>query len=284
MLLEVVAPKAQYPSGYFFPPDASLPSKVAEDVDSETLLQQSGFYQESFSTALPELIDSGRCSRAVWACRGLRILNLGIGAADFGYIGTSARHDHLLAMARMTYAYLAQVCPLLNELTLSQTDGLWPGLEGGLCLLSGLEHLELIEIQTGLLYAPRERDWDWLGGDRAYPCKLSCEGEDDEVTQGGRGSWKQSEQRGRGDTAGSDGLVDRDGLVGKWSPQEVKDVRSRLLGREEQVWPRLTYIGIRFCASSSALSVESKETLAHIRKVVRGLRPAIQFICEPLPP
>ncbi|KAF9016536.1 hypothetical protein BGZ52_005762 [Haplosporangium bisporale] len=243
LLLEVVAPKAQYPSEYFFPPDASLPSQVAKDVDSETLQQQSGFDQASFSTTLPELIDSGRCSREVWACRGLRVLNLGIGAVDFGYIGTSARHDHLLAMARMTYAYLARVCPLLSELSLSQTDGLWPGLEGGLCLLGGLVHLELIEIQTRLL-----------------------------------------EQSGRGDAAGSDGLVDRDGLVGKWSLQEVKDVRSRLLGRGEQVWPRLTYLGIWFCASTSTLSVESEETLAYIRKVVRGMRPAIQFICKPLPP
>ncbi|KAF9309511.1 hypothetical protein BG003_009686 [Podila horticola] len=285
LLLEVVASKAQYPGEYLYPPDADarLPQEVVKDVDAETLRLGLGFDWKAFSAALEHYAGRGggfQSGKEVWVCRGLRVLDLGIRAAEFGPIGTATLHECRVEMTRMIFVYLVIVCPMLRDLTLHREDGLWPGLDGGMCLLAELEDLERIEIRTGLLYGPRERDFDWLGGDRAYPCKLTSEGTG---SQNRRGSWQESRKKnGRASdtTTGNYGPVDRDSLVGKWSLQEVKEVRSRLLDSGVQVWPRLTYLCIKYQGFSSSVGSPGIQ-LEYVHGIVRGMRPAVEFICKP---
>ncbi|KAF9355327.1 hypothetical protein BGX26_006696 [Mortierella sp. AD094] len=80
--------------------------------------------------------ESERVKR-IWACRNLRTLRLAFG----GYSHKSG----VLATSRALFAYIVNVCPKLTELYIHH-DLLALSLNGGFCLLSGLEELERMEI------------------------------------------------------------------------------------------------------------------------------------------
>ncbi|KAF9122818.1 hypothetical protein BGW39_009480 [Mortierella sp. 14UC] len=115
---------------------------------------------------------SASTSAAVWRCRGLRTLHLEVHAHGEQTVSQPVH-------SRIIFGYIARVFPLLEELrvgtpwnclsqNLSQPH--WPtlsfDLEGGMCFLSRLKHLQRLEVTRGNL-SGRSRginkvDVNWL--------------------------------------------------------------------------------------------------------------------------
>ncbi|KAG9073166.1 hypothetical protein KI688_000953 [Linnemannia hyalina] len=103
---------------------------------------------------------------AVWACRRLRSLQV-----TFGW--GSRESSLVLVQSRVIFGYISRVCSELKELTIYRPESseddvdearsTWLDLKGGLCLLSRLEHLERLQIGSGLKEIGCERvDLDWM--------------------------------------------------------------------------------------------------------------------------
>ncbi|KAF9081259.1 hypothetical protein BGX29_004636, partial [Mortierella sp. GBA35] len=96
---------------------------------------------------------SGRVEekKRVWACRNLRTLELGVHAhGDIPMLWP--------VQSRILFGYISTVCPKLEVLDLKvpaqcaygrkyRALSIHPQLEGGLCLLSKLEHLRILKIE-----------------------------------------------------------------------------------------------------------------------------------------
>lgn len=90
----------------------------------------------------------------VWACRNLRSLQIKFGSMTGNDTRTPKRSRHL-------FAYIAQVCPRLQQLHI--TRGLMNvQKEGGLCYLSGIESLERLTLQTTNFQTKHISDFGWI--------------------------------------------------------------------------------------------------------------------------
>ncbi|KAK3813061.1 MAG: hypothetical protein J3Q66DRAFT_42174 [Benniella sp.] len=92
----------------------------------------------------------------LWACRNLQTLHIQIQPHDL-----SRPIDCGPRMSRMVYAYLSKCCPRLQDLNIRYSD-LNVELESGMCLLSGMRHLERLVLVTTAEHTPTDRDLDWL--------------------------------------------------------------------------------------------------------------------------
>ncbi|KAG0247164.1 hypothetical protein BG011_001917, partial [Mortierella polycephala] len=79
--------------------------------------------------------------RQVWACRNLRTLCLTISAPEFPF------DDQVNTFGRVMFGYITRVCPRLQDLEI-RTSSVNLGLNGGLCLLAGLQDLETLRIEV----------------------------------------------------------------------------------------------------------------------------------------
>ncbi|KAH7060256.1 hypothetical protein BKA57DRAFT_446716 [Linnemannia elongata] len=107
-------------------------------------------------------VDESRAVPGIWRCRRLRTLQVCL-VWNMDYYGKD------LAASRIVFGYLSRVCPRLEELHLSSKRGdiyeskLSLGLEGGICLLAALKHLERLHIGSGYLHLSSEA-WElsWM--------------------------------------------------------------------------------------------------------------------------
>lgn len=129
---------------------------------------------------------------AVWACRRLTSLQM---AFSWG----SRESSSVLVESRVIFGYISRVCPELKELAIFRPESSehdvdearssWLDLRGGFCLLSRLEHLERLQIGSGLKTVGCERiDLDWMVrsgyvGARRYARALEMSSWDDELLQ-----------------------------------------------------------------------------------------------------
>ncbi|KAF9545687.1 hypothetical protein EC957_010550 [Mortierella hygrophila] len=104
----------------------------------------------------------------IWICRGLETLHLELHVHDQA-IEKGKHHSRIL------YGYIATVCPQLIHLRIrfphfceSPSIKGWPSkyepyvLEGGLCLLSKLQHLERLWISHGIFFCENPSELNWL--------------------------------------------------------------------------------------------------------------------------
>ncbi|KAG0332964.1 hypothetical protein BG000_009586 [Podila horticola] len=99
-----------------------------------------------------EVTESSR--NQVWACRNLRSLQIKFGSLTGNDTRAPKRSRHL-------FAYIAQVCPRLQQLHI--TRGLMNvQQEGGLCYLSGIESLERLTLQTTHFQTKHISDFGWI--------------------------------------------------------------------------------------------------------------------------
>ncbi|KAF9310610.1 hypothetical protein BG003_008348 [Podila horticola] len=99
-----------------------------------------------------EVTESSR--NQVWACRNLRSLQINFGSVTGNDTRAPKRSRHL-------FAYIAQVCPRLQQLHI--TRGLMNvQQEGGLCYLSGIESLERLTLQTTHFQTKHISDFGWI--------------------------------------------------------------------------------------------------------------------------
>ncbi|KAF9391225.1 hypothetical protein CPB97_007195 [Podila verticillata] len=90
----------------------------------------------------------------VWACRNLRSLQIKFGSMTGNDTRTPRR-------SRLLFAYIAQVCPRLQQLHI--TRGLMNvQKEGGLCYLSEIESLERLTLQTTHFQTKHISDFGWI--------------------------------------------------------------------------------------------------------------------------
>ncbi|KAG0032243.1 hypothetical protein BGZ81_011334 [Podila clonocystis] len=103
----------------------------------------------------PSAQEATRNSRnQVWACRNLRSLQIKFGSMTGNDTRAPKRSRHL-------FAYIAQVCPQLQQLHI--TRGLMNvQQEGGLCYLSGIESLERLTLQTTHFQTKHISDFGWI--------------------------------------------------------------------------------------------------------------------------
>ncbi|KAF9303981.1 hypothetical protein BGZ74_002647 [Mortierella antarctica] len=103
----------------------------------------------------PSAQEATRSSRnKVWACRNLRSLQIKFGSMTGNDTRAPKQSRHL-------FAYIAQVCPRLQQLHI--TRGLMNvQKEGGLCYLSGIESLERLTLQTTHFQTKHISDFGWI--------------------------------------------------------------------------------------------------------------------------
>ncbi|KFH70780.1 hypothetical protein MVEG_03628 [Podila verticillata NRRL 6337] len=90
----------------------------------------------------------------VWACRNLRSLQIKFGSMTGNDTRTPKRSRHL-------FAYIAQVCPRLQQLHITRSL-MNVQKEGGLCYLSGIESLERLTLQTTHFQTKHISDFGWI--------------------------------------------------------------------------------------------------------------------------
>ncbi|KAK3820827.1 MAG: hypothetical protein JOS17DRAFT_754967 [Linnemannia elongata] len=95
--------------------------------------------------SVPVKVDGSSVIPGIWRCRRLRTLQVCL-EWNINYYGKGP------AATRIVFGYLSRVCPRLEELHLSSKrqdlyeSKLLLGLEGGICLLANLRHLERLHV------------------------------------------------------------------------------------------------------------------------------------------
>ncbi|KAF9437842.1 hypothetical protein BGZ76_010927 [Entomortierella beljakovae] len=98
--------------------------------------------------------EPGFKEKRIWACRGLRTLQLKI-------IPKLKRDVASVENSRMMFGYISKVCPDLRELAIFRWE-LNLKWEGGLCLLSRLSSLRRLTIRSWTKTRLKKRDLDWM--------------------------------------------------------------------------------------------------------------------------
>ncbi|KAF9910092.1 hypothetical protein BX616_010947, partial [Lobosporangium transversale] len=97
-------------------------------------------------------------SESVWACRDLRSLKISF-QPNHG-----EQYFNIVQRSRMIYGYISQVCPQLRHLAITR-EWIDCSLEGGLCLLTGLESLISLEVTTTTMSVLHAWDFSWMDND-----------------------------------------------------------------------------------------------------------------------
>ncbi|KAF9993703.1 hypothetical protein BGZ79_001598 [Entomortierella chlamydospora] len=165
-LLHLIAPWAPYFLEYF-------------DFTGTTKVQKSSPLWEC-SSGCPAA-EANYIQKRVWACRGLRTLQLRF-IAKFkpkdpnysmnprysngllGPKGSAGPEDSSQTRARIIFGYISTVCPNLSELEIYYTD-LDLGLAGGFCFLSRLKFLQRLTVGTRRREKLKGEDLDWMARD-----------------------------------------------------------------------------------------------------------------------
>ncbi|KAF9194590.1 hypothetical protein BGZ50_006103 [Haplosporangium sp. Z 11] len=103
----------------------------------------------------PEDTSCAASQRQVWACKNLRTLHISISMPDLPC------DDQINTFGRVVFGYITRVCPRLQDLEI-RTNFLNLGLNGGLCLLAGLQDLETLRIEVAMpcrVVEPWELGW-----------------------------------------------------------------------------------------------------------------------------
>ncbi|KAF9557713.1 hypothetical protein EC968_007507 [Mortierella alpina] len=293
-LLHLVAPMVSYYSEYL---------DLEGDIDSE------GYYKPRRSG--PEFF---RIKKQIWACRGLRTL-------DIQFEPALGRDSPTPENARNMFGYLARVCPDLRDLSIRRSE-LCLELEGGMCLLTRLRKLESLRIWTRTRTRFGKRDVEWMTELRTGP------GHRNAARESAR-SWisrpllaflekKRSQERtkhaadspkGKGtkrDRSGCDTrassnvdceddkvvekqltIEDMDGIgslneLESWQRRETALRRgqhgSRVAAEDfENCWPRLEFLGLQFVLLKRDAVVKSED---HLPALFAKIRPRVAFSCN----
>ncbi|KAG0344917.1 hypothetical protein BG004_004090 [Podila humilis] len=132
-----------------------------ERLDLEGILTSAGHYRSKDDPEVspydpanghPAFIRKKDQPKRIWACRGLRTLDM--------LFGRRTTECSSLENSRMLFSYLSKVCPNLEGLTV-RYSALRLELGGGLCLLSRLKRLQQLTLvlDGALDFQPRDLEW-----------------------------------------------------------------------------------------------------------------------------
>ncbi|KAF9121118.1 hypothetical protein BGW39_010841 [Mortierella sp. 14UC] len=124
----------------------------AEDMDLNYMVGQ---FRDGWndSKACHTLRLEGNVGRYIWACRGLRTLHL--------LIPSLSRYQRSPDSSYIIFGFLSRMCPHLQELYLTGTS-LDLSFQGGLCLLTRLEELERLRIETSPYHQLNDGALFWI--------------------------------------------------------------------------------------------------------------------------
>ncbi|KAF9926071.1 hypothetical protein BGZ67_008313 [Mortierella alpina] len=95
-----------------------------------------------------------RSKKKIWACRGLKTLEVEFVAGGANYLDD---REH----SRLVFGYVSRVCPHLQDLSI-KNNGMKLDLEGGLCLLSRLHSLRKLFLRPSWQAPLSKSDLDWI--------------------------------------------------------------------------------------------------------------------------
>ncbi|KAF9352181.1 hypothetical protein BGX26_009946 [Mortierella sp. AD094] len=147
-LRHLIAPRLQYLTEYLDLEEAYDPSDNSGGQEDETT-----YYRPRNAAARQGL--EWKIPARRWACQDLETLHLGFTA----HFGSSTAAEH----SRIMFGYISRYCPRLKDLRITkQTLNLH--IDGGLCLLTRLRHLEKLKISSHTIYFKlKVSDIDWIG-------------------------------------------------------------------------------------------------------------------------
>ncbi|KAF9158584.1 hypothetical protein BGX20_003330 [Mortierella sp. AD010] len=147
-LRHLIAPRLQYLTEYL---------DLVEAYDPE---YNTGSHEHEITFYRPSGVAAGQNMEwkipvRQWACQDLETLHLSFTA----FHGSSTNAEH----SRIMFGHISRYCPRLKDLFISkQTLNLH--IDGGLCLLTRLKHLERLKISSHTKYFNLEvSDIDWIG-------------------------------------------------------------------------------------------------------------------------
>ncbi|KAF9291041.1 hypothetical protein BGZ68_005291 [Mortierella alpina] len=121
-----------------------------------------------------------RSKQRIWACRGLKTLEVEFVAGGANYLDD---REH----SRLVFGYISRVCPNLQNLSI-KNNGMKLDLEGGLCLLSRLKSLRKLYLKPSWQAPLSKSDLDWIKKYHYYSTAMSLS----EMNLKGR--WKRMAQ------------------------------------------------------------------------------------------
>ncbi|KAF9954494.1 hypothetical protein BGZ72_004549 [Mortierella alpina] len=95
-----------------------------------------------------------RSKKRIWACRGLKTLEVEFVAGGANYLDDREQ-------SRLVFGYISRVCPNLQELSI-KNNSMKLDLEGGLCLLSRLTSLRKLYLKPSWQAPLCKSDLDWI--------------------------------------------------------------------------------------------------------------------------
>ncbi|KAF9968092.1 hypothetical protein BGZ70_006754 [Mortierella alpina] len=95
-----------------------------------------------------------RSKKRIWACRGLKTLEVEFVAGGANYLDD---REH----SRLVFGYISRVCPDLQDLSI-KNNGMKLDPEGGLCLLSRLTRLRRLYLKPSWQTPLWKSDLDWI--------------------------------------------------------------------------------------------------------------------------
>ncbi|KAF9993704.1 hypothetical protein BGZ79_001599 [Entomortierella chlamydospora] len=225
----------------------------------------------------PEQQISGqfRLKKRMWACRGLQTLKIQFKSM----IADSPSAEN----ARIMFGYIARTCPKLRVLSIYRQD-LDLKLDGGFCLLTKLERLERLMIQTDskMLLKLKDVEWmarfpkkaklPWLGNSHSTTSVHSISGHSS-VSVRRNNSTTSKSSNGSGCHSSEPRELIFDGL-GKF--EDVDTCRRQLSISQGELgcWPMLEFLGIQVGRYKNERGETVKDNL---KAIIENIRPDIEF-------
>ncbi|KAF9352176.1 hypothetical protein BGX26_009952 [Mortierella sp. AD094] len=216
--------------------------------------------------------------RKIWACRGLRTLQL-------KFVSKVKRDNASLANARMMFGYISKVCPNLRELAIYRLK-LNLELESGLCLLSRLRFLQRLTVMTWTNMKLKKKDLKWMA--KRPDGKLSKPYSRLWSTLSSSSRKEPSTSCSKDNSAGTASAVSISEvpvLMSDLTVESLRDVASAAnlkacrnqleqgLG-SEGCWPMLEFLGIRHGGT------KQDHPTCYLPALIKDIRPGVEFSCN----
>ncbi|KAG0234459.1 hypothetical protein BGX31_004562 [Mortierella sp. GBA43] len=211
--------------------------------------------------------------RKMWACRGLRTLQLKFVAMEADY--PSAEN------ARIMFGYIARACPELRDLAIER-KALDLTYKGGMCLLARLRHLERLTILTYTRVKLEKKDLEWMGREPAKRFTLPWRKRKPKTSQ----PQSYTITRGNRNVGSDDNSVSSGGTSENelWTLDDMKQVgtTAELDACQKEIaergcWPKLMFLGLQHAPMGRGRPIKVEE---YLTELAYDIRPDIQFSCD----
>ncbi|KAF9202423.1 hypothetical protein BGZ49_007421 [Haplosporangium sp. Z 27] len=209
--------------------------------------------------------------KRIWACRGLRILQLRFGSKI-------EREDVSTEDSKAVFGYISRVCPNLRELLIYQQK-MNLEMDSGFCLLSKLTFLQRLILMTWKTLKLQKRDLKWMARHPEVKPATSHYRIWSSITSSAvRNHCISNKPKVITVTENStlSSALTVESLCGSLSVTKTKEYREQIeqgLG-EEGCWPRLEFLGIRHCGTGR------DHPASYLPALIKSIRPDVEFSCK----